>query len=397
MAKYPRVREQNIAVFGEAGSGKTVLVSSFYGPTQEGSYVNDLWDLVARQTGQGHRLYQNFLGMRDNATVPIQTRFANTTYEFAVKLKAGDEPEGKKRPFDELRLVWHDYPGEWFTDDPSSLEERDRRTDTFISLLRSDVALLLVDGQKLLDYAGEEERYLKSLLGNFRQNLLRLKDDLLTENGPLVEFPRIWILALSKADLLPDSDVSTFRDLVILKASEDLERLRGAIAELIETPEALSIAEDFILLSSAKFERNPGGLEPVEIDVRQRVGLDLILPIASILPLERRVLWEQRMAIPRKVVDSLADGADVIAAALTGAKFANVEKFLKKFIKADKRAEFLAKALPMLAAAVAMAGPKLREINEEARAHNDYLRAMLTQFKLDLDQGVSGKVLRTQK
>ena len=46
MAKYPRVREQNIAVFGEAGSGKTVLVSSFYGPTQEGSYVNDLWDLV---------------------------------------------------------------------------------------------------------------------------------------------------------------------------------------------------------------------------------------------------------------------------------------------------------------------------------------------------------------
>jgi hypothetical protein len=31
-------------------------------------------------------------------------------------------------------------------------------------LLRSDVAILLVDGQKLLDNAGEEERYLKSLL-----------------------------------------------------------------------------------------------------------------------------------------------------------------------------------------------------------------------------------------
>ena len=108
---------------------------------------------------------------------PIQTRFDNTTYEFSVKLKAGDEPEGKKRPFDELRLAWHDYPGEWFTDDPSSLEERDRRTYTFISLLRSDVALLLADGQKLLDYAGEEERYLKSLLGNFRQNLLRLNPD----------------------------------------------------------------------------------------------------------------------------------------------------------------------------------------------------------------------------
>ncbi len=31
MAKYPRVRQQSIAVFGESGSGKTVLVSSFYG------------------------------------------------------------------------------------------------------------------------------------------------------------------------------------------------------------------------------------------------------------------------------------------------------------------------------------------------------------------------------
>lgn len=334
MAKYPRVREQHIAVFGEAGSGKTVLVSSFYGPTQEGSYENDLWDLVARQTGQGHRLYQNYLGMRDSATAPMPTRFANTTYEFAVKLKGGDEDQTKKRPFDELRLAWHDYPGEWFEEDPSSIEERNRRTDTFISLLRSDVALLLVDGQKLLDYAGEEERYLKALLGNFRQNLLRLKDDLLAKDGPLIEFPRIWILALSKADLFPDWDVATFRDLVILKAADDIDCLRTTIAELLNTPDALSIGEDFMLLSSAKFELKPDGMEPVDIDVTQQIGLDLILPVASLLPLERRVLWEERMTIPRQVVDSLADGADVIAAALTGAKFATVEKLLTKLAKA---------------------------------------------------------------
>ena len=54
MAKYPRVREQHIAVFGESGSGKTVLVSSFFGPTQERSYSNDLWDLIADDTGQGN-------------------------------------------------------------------------------------------------------------------------------------------------------------------------------------------------------------------------------------------------------------------------------------------------------------------------------------------------------
>jgi len=34
MVKYSRVREQHVAVFGEAGSGKTVLLSSFFGPTQ---------------------------------------------------------------------------------------------------------------------------------------------------------------------------------------------------------------------------------------------------------------------------------------------------------------------------------------------------------------------------
>jgi hypothetical protein len=397
MAKYPRVREQHIAVFGEAGSGKTVLVSSFYGPTQEGSYKNDLWDVVALQTGQGHRLYQNYLGMRDSATTPMPTRFANTTYEFSVKLKSGDDDEAKKRPFDELRLAWHDYPGEWFQEDPSSAEERNRRTDTFLSLLRSDVALLLVDGQKLLDHSGEEERYLKALLGNFRQNLLRLKDDLLAEGGPLIEFPRIWLLALSKADLFPDWDVSTFRDLVILKAADDVDRLRTTIAELIDTPEALSIGEDFVLLSSARFELKSDNPEPVDIDLTQRIGLDLILPIASLLPLERRVLWEERLAIPRKVVDSLADGADVIAAALTGAKYAGVEKLLRKVAKSDKRAEFVAKALPTLAAAIKMAGPKLKEMNEQARAQHNHLRAMLTQFKLDLEQGVADKVIRTQK
>lgn len=103
------------------------------------------------------------------------------------------------------------------------------------------------------------------------------------------------------------------------------------------------------------------------------------------------------MTLPRKVVDSLADGADVIAAALTGAKFAGVEKLLKKVAKSDKRAEFVAKALPALAAAIKVAGPKLKEMNEQARAQNHYLRAMLTQFKLDLEQGVSDHVIRTQK
>ncbi len=398
MAKFPRVREQHIAVFGESGSGKTVLLSSFFGPTQDGGYANDLWDLVADDIGQGHRLYRNYLRMRDLATAPKQDRYKATTHYFSVKLKGADTDAAKKRPFDVLRLAWHDYPGEWFETEPSSATERERRTDTFRSLLRSDVAFLLVDGQKLLDHRGDEELYLKSLMFSFRQGLLRIKDDLL-EDGPIVEFPRVWILALSKADLFPDWDVDTFRDLIIVNAAADIEQLRSTIAELIDTPAALSIGEDFLLLSSAKFERESTGPQTLDIDLTRRIGLDLVLPVASILPLQRRVQWQEKHDIPGKVLDSLADGAELLAAGLTGEKFAAIEKLLALVNpgKGGKARKIAAVALPILADAARLVGPKLREMNAQARAQHDYLRATLTQFKLDLEQGVDDKVIRNPK
>jgi hypothetical protein len=116
------------------------------------------------------------------------------------------------------------------------------------------VALLLVDGQKLLDHEGEEERYLKSLLTNIRQGVLRLREDLLGDEDRLVEFPRIWIIARSKADLFPDSDIYSFRDLVIEKAAQHIDDLRETLQNLVVAPKALSVGEDFLLLSSAKFE-----------------------------------------------------------------------------------------------------------------------------------------------
>ncbi len=218
------------------------------------------------------------------------------------------------------------------TESPSSEEEANRRVDTFRSLLRSDVALLLVDGQKLLDYKDEEERYLMSLFTNFGQGLLRLREDLLAGEDRLVEFPRIWIIALSKADLFPDWDVHSFRDLVIRKANEHIDHLRETLQDFVVTPEALSLGEDFMRLSSAKFELSSAGREPVEIDVTKRFGVDLILPVASLLPLERRVQWEEKMKIPRQVLDTVADNADTLAAVLIGGKPV-VDKLVAKLPK----------------------------------------------------------------
>ncbi|REF29685.1 TRAFAC clade GTPase domain-containing protein [Calidifontibacter indicus] len=393
MAKYPRVREQHVAVFGESGSGKTVLVSSFYGPTQQGSYKNDLWDLVADDTGQGSRLNRNFVGMRDHATAPPPTRTDSTTYYFSVKLKGDTATASKDRTFDTLRLAWHDCPGEWFEETPSSAAEESRRVDTFRSLMRSDVAMFLVDGRKLLEHRGEEERYLSTLFTNFRQGLLRIKGDLQADDERIVEFPRIWIIALSKADLLPELDVHAFRDMITWKALGDVERLRSTIAELVDTPEALSVGDDFLLLSSAKFELAPDrDNAPESIDVTRQMGVDLVLPIATALPLERRVQWTARMNIPRKVLDSLADGAETIAAGLVAGGF-----LTKVVAKVPRVGRLSTAASPALVAAARLAGDALKDANEQARANRDVLAATLTQFKLDLERGVEERLLLTSR
>ncbi|WP_221181188.1 hypothetical protein [Curtobacterium sp. PhB78] len=69
-------REQQIAVFGESGSGKTVLLSSFYGAAQEPAFIKkSLYKITADTTTQGLRLHQNYLGMKNSGATPATNRF----------------------------------------------------------------------------------------------------------------------------------------------------------------------------------------------------------------------------------------------------------------------------------------------------------------------------------
>jgi GTPase SAR1 family protein len=368
--------EQHIAVFGESGSGKTVLLSSFYGATQEPHYSKDsLFHVVADDIGQGSRLHKNYLGMKSSARVPAANHFAATSYSFSVKLKAGSDSEAAKGMPNALRLIWHDYPGEWFEQDVSGPEEGQRRVDTFRSLVRSDVALLLVDAQRMLDNAGEEERYLKSLFANLKNGLLNLRDDLLDDGKHLVEFPRIWVLALSKSDLLPDLDVFAFRDLLIEKVSDEIGLLRDVIAGMVEGSDALSVGEDFALLSSARFEAG-------KIEVAERVGLDLILPLAAMLPLERHIGWAETQQLPVRVAENLLGGITPVVDVL----------FKRLSSLPGPLGYFFGTAGPSLQLVAKMAGDKLKEMNDQARAKGDNLRATLTGFRLDLDRGEERRI-----
>ncbi|MBC9954619.1 ATP/GTP-binding protein [Leucobacter sp. cx-42] len=372
--------EQEIAVFGESGSGKSVLVSSFYGFTQEAQYPKENgFRVIADDLGAGLRLHQNYLGMKNSAVPPAATRFDVSRHSFSIQPHNWNVGNGsKKQPFSAARLTWHDYPGEWFEQEPGGPAEAERRVETFRSLLGADVAFLLVDAQRLLDNVGEEERYLKSLFANFRNTLLAMQENLCLNGEKLAVFPRIWPVALSKADLMPEHDVYWFRDLIIEKAGAELEDLKGVISGMIDGAEALSIGDDFMLISAAQFT-------PGTIDVEKRVGVDLILPLSVIMPFERHAKWAAAKQLPVQIAEKALRNVGTLAGGLLG--------FVTPFLRGRLGLVFKFVGANEINQAAQLGGDALQKLNEKARAKNDHLAMILTGFKLALEQAERAHIL----
>ena len=177
----------------------------------------------------------------------------------------------------------------------------------------------------------------------------------------------------------PGLNAKGFQDLIIEKAAGDVSALHDTLKTFVQMPEALSLGEDFMLLSSARFE-------PGKIEVTERVGLDLILPVATMLPFERLAQWAAKFDIPLKVLGGLVDHADALAALLVGPGTAAAAKFLAKVPKVGP--VLAPVAVPALAGAVKLGKSKLAEVHAQALADQDFLKAVVTRFRLDLDQGV---------
>lgn len=372
--------EQHIAVFGESGSGKTVMLSSFYGATQEPEFSkNHLYRVIADDAGQGTALHQMYLGMRRSGVLPNANRFKSNSYSFSVKVKESNSgPADNASPFNAVKLVWHDYPGEWFQSSVENKVEHQRKVDTFKTLLGSDVALLLVDAQLLIDNAGEEERYLKSLISNYKNGILSIQDDLIEDGRKLIKFPRIWMFALSKSDLLPEYDVYEFRDLMIAKVAGEIDELRSVLKDVIVADSALSVGEDFALMSSAKFEAE-------KIEFTERVGIDLILPIATVVPFQRHIRWARAKELPNVVVKELLGGAGGIAKLLQMNKnrFPGPIQGLIGIIN------------PVAIEQVAgLFGDKLQKLHEKSLERKNYLAAIISGYQIALEEAEKNRKLK---
>lgn len=374
-AKTP---EQHIAVFGESGSGKTVLLSALYGAAQEPEFTDrHLYYMVADDFKQGTKLHKNYLGMRDDSRAPLANRFNNETYSFTLKLKENNRQNHPSAPFNALKLVWHDYPGEWLSHGANNEEEVELRLKTFNDLIQSDVALVLIDGARLLEDEVNVERYLKSLLGNLKNTLLSIQDDVLHDGKKLVRFPRIWMFALTKCDLLPDYDAYRLRDLLIGKVAGEIADLRQILSGFIAGDEALSVGEDFVLTSSAKFESG-------HIDLDDRVGINLVLPLASALPMQRHLRWANALVLPGKVAKELLHGVGLVGSLL--------QLFQNRF--PNRIASLMNHVQPQaMAHVVNIADEGLEKLQKKAVQKKDFISAIIAGFQLELSQAESDKVL----
>jgi GTPase SAR1 family protein len=252
------IPELRIALFGASGSGKTTLLASYFGNQQRNGFEEAHgYRLEAVDASDGNRLLQRYYQM-ENGAFPLGTEKFS---EYAFGLKVHDLPTPS------LRIVWYDYPGGWWETAPKDDAEKTERKAAIAKLLSSHVGILLVDAQRLMERGSE---YIRHTLDQFKNEARKVADELAASGTPIEELPRHWIIAVSKADLLPaNTTAESVCKQIVSDAADQLAGVGNAV-------HAQNFGKQYILLASVKGDGSR------VIDAQSYQGLQLIAPVSLV-------------------------------------------------------------------------------------------------------------------
>jgi GTPase SAR1 family protein len=297
--KDPTNTNIRVAVFGESGSGKTTLLSAFFGKQQSETFATgNKYYFSADNKGQGNSLLSNYYGLEEGH-FPSAT-FGYEDYNFSVFI-----PDLKQKK-SELKVTWIDYPGKWWTQEERDSDAKKIQQTCFESLMSAQVGILLVDAARLKE---ENEKYLRKLFEQFRNEFKRIERESLQEGRPAPIGPETWIIALNKADLFPNMDALSFSKMVIRSAGQQFQ-------DIAKQLRCNNFGCKYLLLASVK-TKPTGEIE----DPNSTIGIDCIAPAALVSALEEfqnvlrkraadkswREKWIESMKNILSFVDSLDD------------------------------------------------------------------------------------------
>jgi hypothetical protein len=291
------IPELKLALFGQSGSGKTTLLASYFGNLQRASFEQSTgYRLEAENTSIGNQLLQRYYNMENDGRFPLGT---DQFVEYRFGLKVGDLPEPG------LNVVWYDYPGGWWEREPVDFSERVARKNAISQLLTSHVGVILIDGQR---YLSEGINYVRHLLDQFKAEIRRIKDFHAAGGNPIDDFPKQWVIAISKADVLPEGTTAQMTCGQIVGGAAD--QLAG-IAKALESDR---FGDQFLHISSVQGDGSR------VLDAHRYVGLQLIAPVAFLAVLTEiaekagsGTVWNFLNGVVRRVsnltelIDSLDD------------------------------------------------------------------------------------------
>jgi hypothetical protein len=260
MPSRPEVR---VALFGMKGAGKTTLLASYFGNQQRHAFEERHgYRLEAADAAQGSVLLSRYYRL-EGGDFPIGTDGFDTL-RFGLKVH--------ELPTPSLDLVWYDYPGGWWETAPGDEAERDARRKALERLLDSHAAILLIDTER---YLTEGMTYVRSLLDQFRAEIRRIVNELAALGKP-PDFPEQWLIAFSKADLLPERTTAlTLAEELRAGAADQISGVEKAVGA------SSSFGQEFLLLSAVRGDGRR------VLDAHQSLGLTAIAPLVLLGALSR--------------------------------------------------------------------------------------------------------------